>query len=873
MKKVKYNNLLKYTIAFFLLSSLIVATFSYYDISFVRGEEGDAAGQHILVIKYIRQYIQTLLHNFRAGIFVVPKYDLSIGQGADIITTLSYYGMTNPIYWLVTALPIDSIEVVYALIYFVQLYLCGISFLISSNMDLLALKNQIWLGAIFYTFQSFSLAYALCHPFFLTGMLYLPLIIAFSRRVISENRDKIKLVVTIGLSIVSNFYFAYINLILLYIYIIIYIFVELSDKKIRICAFVRFFYCMECGILLSAPILMPIAYSYLHTYRAALHTDFNLVYDVNVYMRYITDFFRITPSGITRLSMGVSGVLLGAVVVAFGTKGASEEKHTVHSGTRIMIILCVLFALFPVSGWILNGFAYPIHRWNYWFILLLVMCFVETDLNLMTKKQHFIVFILTCLVCSSIWLYYGRWSKRESAFLIVEMLSGCLPSLLIKTNMSKYKRNCICLIMWAVLLSVNIVSYYTIQAKLFVRKGTLDNQEKSILANYADAEGTLYRAVDIDQVNDIAAKRYYNTAAVEGYNGISSYWSILRGEVTKYFLDFDLYSAVEAQRLGSFGNSYSLNTLASVRYVTSKNDKNVPFGYKEKAKDIYENEYALPIGYLYTKEISPEYYNGLNQVEKMQCLMQGIVLERSNSDSTADISIHEMIAEVTHLDNVDWNGEILTVGKDGGSMQITFDSVGEQEIYIYLQRIKKLDSKGYIDVCVNEKKYSTCVLSEDNVYYFIREGYLFPVGSSTEVGKQEATVVFKTAGKYELENIIVYSFPLSAYEKWYKELHNSVLDNVVYKNDTLTGTISAGQDGWLLISIPYSEGWKAYVDGKRTELVKANTMYMAINLRQGFHEIELNYDTPGMKIGWMMFGLGVSELLIFYGIGKRRQQG
>ena len=62
------------------------------------------------------------------------------------------------------------------------------------------------------------------------------------------------------------------------------------------------------------------------------------------------------------------------------------------------------------------------------------------------------------------------------------------------------------------------------------------------------------------------------------------------------------------------------------------------------------------------------------------------------------------------------------------------------------------------------------------------------------------------------------------------------------------------------MAVPYSSGWKAYVDGKETKIYQANGMYMGIPVEKGAHTIELSYTTPGLKIGaavsaaaWIIF--------------------
>ena len=87
----------------------------------------------------------------------------------------------------------------------------------------------------------------------------------------------------------------------------------------------------------------------------------------------------------------------------------------------------------------------------------------------------------------------------------------------------------------------------------------------------------------------------------------------------------------------------------------------------------------------------------------------------------------------------------------------------------------------------------------------------------------------------------------------------------------LTGTISTSRDKFLCFSIPYDEGWTAYVDGEKAELVRANIGFMGVELPAGDHEIELKYWPPGMTVGIMSSGVGIvwAVMLVLWQRKKR----
>ena len=83
------------------------------------------------------------------------------------------------------------------------------------------------------------------------------------------------------------------------------------------------------------------------------------------------------------------------------------------------------------------------------------------------------------------------------------------------------------------------------------------------------------------------------------------------------------------------------------------------------------------------------------------------------------------------------------------------------------------------------------------------------------------------------------------------------------------------KDQILCVTIPYSKGWKATVNGKRAKIYKANGMFMGIVMKKGTQSVKLDYETPGLKIGacislgaWI--GLGIYGLYFekVYAIGS-----
>ncbi len=111
-------------------------------------------------------------------------------------------------------------------------------------------------------------------------------------------------------------------------------------------------------------------------------------------------------------------------------------------------------------------------------------------------------------------------------------------------------------------------------------------------------------------------------------------------------------------------------------------------------------------------------------------------------------------------------------------------------------------------------------------------------------------------------------------EQFAKKFQNMPLAQFEIKeNDShLTSFVDTPQDGILLMSVPYEYGWEAYVDGQRTDILKANYGFSAINLNKGSHNIELKFNLPWFKKGIIIsaFALLILLILIFYQNKSRR---
>lgn len=103
--------------------------------------------------------------------------------------------------------------------------------------------------------------------------------------------------------------------------------------------------------------------------------------------------------------------------------------------------------------------------------------------------------------------------------------------------------------------------------------------------------------------------------------------------------------------------------------------------------------------------------------------------------------------------------------------------------------------------------------------------------------------------------------PVAEIQEKAAKLNSETLEDLKFNASGFSGKISLDAPGMLFISLPYSSGFKAYVNGVRTEIEKANVGYMGVFLDAGSHEVEFVYETPGMKVGLLVSLMSVGILL------------
>ena len=332
----------------------------------------------------------------------------------------------------------------------------------------------------------------------------------------------------------------------------------------------------------------------------------------------------------------------------------------------------------------------------------------------------------------------------------------------------------------------------------------------------------------------------------------------------------------------------------------------------EMSYEVYAARDRLPFGFTYSHVMARGEYERLSMARKQATLLQAAVVDSDDVLATglaeltprfSDSSPTYRAADINDAsDSSGGEGMVVGEGSDststsgcsyedgrivvrerGATLRLSFEGLPNAETYLSLKnfRYHLPENESDADQTLFERLsslYQGTSLYQPNTYHKIvvssdgggvaevectpslshmyggKSDWLVNLGYS-EKPVREITLYLPRVGSYSLDDMSVVIQPMDEFDGQIDALKEDVLDNVELPTNGVRGTIDASKDELLFLSIPYSDGWSATVDGAEANIICANTAFMGIALSAGRHSIELRYATPGLGLG-MTIGAG-----------------
>ncbi len=92
---------------------------------------------------------------------------------------------------------------------------------------------------------------------------------------------------------------------------------------------------------------------------------------------------------------------------------------------------------------------------------------------------------------------------------------------------------------------------------------------------------------------------------------------------------------------------------------------------------------------------------------------------------------------------------------------------------------------------------------------------------------------------------------------------------VDYANQFVTIRASLNASGLLILADSFYPGWRAYVDGREENILRANLFFRAVPLTAGEHTVEFRYEPLSFTLGCLLSLLTSIGILLWYGVYNR----
>ena len=862
--------LFKYTILFFVCVLFCFLDFFLRNKAFLRT---DGLIQHLTALAYIGKYIREIIKTVcTTGKFIIPQWDFSLGLGADVITTLHYYGLGDVLNLFSVFVPVRHTEILYNVLIFLRLYVSGITFIVYCRHHQFS-SYSILCGVVVYVFCGFSFYCAPRHPFFINPMIYLPLM-CLGIDFIFERKSPVCFILSSFFACCASFYFFYVLTILVFIYALIRYFFITKEKSLL--SFSRLFFstaaCYILAICMSALIFFPNVAGFLTSSRNSFSEPVPVFYKPFVYIKLFLSL--VTPmQSFSYTELGFAApVFLSLIVLSFWQHKKTRE-------IKIFLLICALFISFPFFGHMMNGFNYVTNRWCFAISFVISISFVCVLENIeVVPKRALLISFITGISISSVFVVLGFvFEKIRSHFLA--SYGMLFISSLVFYVFYRYKRNLLrltvlplCVFSVAINSFVKYSSYTLDYLDDFypIHEGTrmLENSTDKMISKLANTSD-FYRYEEEE-------KLYLNLPSVYGMHGTSYYWSQNSGYLSESYNDFELCTGTPLL-LDGFNRRTYLQDLFCEKYIilpdseTSYTPYDTIFlGKKNVGKNlynVYEREKTLPFGYTYKTVIDGSAFSELSALEKQVALMHAAVVQDNDmqtpveKQNTLDFSsIKNLNFEIETAEGIEFSDKKITVSKEGAVARIHFNSQKNSEVYLEFTDLFFLtDPSEKVTVQYKTKNSSEKAFEIKSMYKHVGHDFLLCSGySENEINS--FTLSFPQKGTYKFSDINVYALSLSERDNLIADLTETQLDTIHFDKNHLTASAKLTEPRLLCLSIPYSDGWTAFVDGKKTPLYRTNVFLTGMYLDEGEHTIVLEYHTPLFLAGslitfiaWILF--------------------
>lgn len=867
-------NYVIFAIAVFIIFALKRKTFVWLD---------DGISQNIIELKSSAEFLKNLLIRDTHYYFHYSLID------NNIIFRFFYWGIRNILGLLVED---NQYVFLYLFYYILQTYTSGIFFILfCKRKDILkgCNINAILIGAMVYVFTGYSF-YSILQVEFGYVMVVMPLLFISIDRILDKNKGLLFSIV-IAITVLLHVPYFYPLTLVMAIYIFFSVIERIPESSLKGCVI----YCIKrifsvikwwmLGVAASGIFLIPTAYGIKISTR--METVISTVslwhYDFQTYVSMMFDSFE--PSTSTFMILPAF-IIWGVLYWIFKTEKSKAELSAMR-----MMLLSILLYMIPMWGLIAKVFANISNYWYFGMIFFLAYGMVYASKSLMECRSLNV--LLKPLICSMFYILAYFSVKKiivmQSFAIWFLVLTTLFVFILVKSGF-KYRKEFLTALVFVNCLCLFVISTWRVTDKFLDSSSSLSEY----YGQFVDSASESIEDPSFYRVEKYSYTGEYNTNLPQwyGYNGTSVFHSSLMKEICDYLNKTENNGYVMNNKIsGLDGRSMAL-ALANVKYdlIPEKNEDFIPYGYSEykqnqgyyKDTNIYINNSTLPFGYTYSNGscISQDKVGHLNGLGLQEIMMQVPIIENEESISEISdyhISTIDLDYEIIENQGIDIVGDKIHILKKNARIDLQITCPDNSELYVRFKDIYPDDQTKVFNASCGGIEKQAIQYHKGEFHKINRNNVLINLGYKKQGGEYICSVQFLSPGEYSLDDIKnqveVYAQRLDSYDRYIEELSFESLNIEEMTDRYVKGNISVSNDKWICFSVPYSSGWKIYIDGELQNSQKLNYVYLGAIIPEGDHVIELRYSVPGLRLGIFISIIGVAIMLLIavFSISNKRE--
>ncbi|MCR4689070.1 MAG: YfhO family protein [Saccharofermentans sp.] len=831
----------------------------------------DGLEQHFVSFVLVGRWIRGLL----GGNF--EMWSDSIGLGGDLFTSM-FGAFTDPMYWLSALVPERFAEYLFDMMIVLKVYLSGLAFMAFCFYR----KNPVWptiAGAIVYTFSA-SMYLAFFESVCISWMYVLPVVMAGTIRFWEKNKPGL-FVASLTFAFISQFYFAYMSAMIVLGYCVVRAAIELINKSIKIkealIKALRFALYAALSFGMAAFAVIPVVSMILTSDRMGVSYYMPALYDKEFYHAFLAGFSSYFNMLGRDCYLGFS---VAAIVCVMAMYLLGKGRQVLKAGFILLTIgLCV-----PFIGHVMNGMSYPSNRWV-WAYVFLVAYIVTVTIprlgELSWAKKGIIIALCAVYGFFSWTLNDGYAPSADYTFMRTEYYQlasiGVMVmaiALLLSSHFAKRIYPAIAISLIAI--SVVIPAYITFHP---TKRNLFGDEITATTAMSKVREGGLAASADIVSLTSGERMEQYNVYNVRngtwitGVNSTDFYMNICNNYVESFMREIGLRKSPWSGGYNNLDSRAEIEALMGVNYVVAIKDDNtnVSAGYSPLGTDIHimdddcvihetvSGEHSIAM--FMDKAMSYEDYLALDMQQRQQALTRAVVIEGGDTPiSDLGITDDTVPFTVESMEGCTLTEDGFNATAGNATAVLDIETIDGCALYIGIEGLdftdgKNTDSTVYF-TAINTDGDDTLArglwfINNRNHMYGGITDWLVNMGQVTE-DCTKIRLTFSRPGTYSLPVIKIYARAIETVTEDVSSIKvASEPSDITYDHGSNTYSlhVDADRDGYLLLAVPYSDGWSCTANGQETEILRADTGFMAIYLKPGSYDILLKYRTPGLTGG------------------------